>query len=159
MLFPWDSPEHYNAADYTVCLVKNILMSTKLGFMLLQDKNRTVGVYKFDCTEYVWNFIGKHRAHYKDITTLIFLPKLNPNGEYKLISMGLDRIMVEYDIGESSDEYLEVLSLDRMDQTAIPLAGIPWPMPKNLNPETHRTDLPLILIATDEVSIFIRFFS
>lgn len=59
--------------------------------------------------------------------------------------------MVEYDISASSDEYLEVFSLDRVDQTAVPLAGIVWPTPKHLDSETCRSDLPLILVANDEV--------
>lgn len=60
--------------------------------------------------------------------------------------------MVEYDIGESADGYLEILSLDRLDQTAVPLAGIQWPSPEDLDPDVHRLDLPLILVANDEVS-------
>ncbi|OWR40975.1 putative WD repeat domain 66 [Danaus plexippus plexippus] len=118
--------------------------------LALADSGRTVLVYKYDCSNFLWTFIGKHRAHYKDVTSVFFLPKKNVNGEYKLLSLGMDRIMVEYDIGESSEEYLEVLSLDRVDQTAIPLFGIPWPNPPDIDPEIHRTDLPLILIANDE---------
>lgn len=59
--------------------------------------------------------------------------------------------MVEYDIKESSEEYLEVFSLDRVDQTAVPLAGIVWPTPKYLDPEECRSDLPMVLVANDEV--------
>ncbi|CAH0718741.1 unnamed protein product, partial [Brenthis ino] len=118
--------------------------------MATADKGRTVCVYKYSCESFAWNFIGKHRAHYKDITSVFFLPKKNDNGEYKLLSLGMDRIMVEYDIGESSDEYLEVLSLDRVEQTAVPQYGIPWPNQPDIDPETQRTDLPMILIATDE---------
>lgn len=58
---------------------------------------------------------------------------------------------VEYDIGTSSEEYLEVFSLDRMEQTAVPLTGIVWPEPKGLDPEDYRVSLPTILIANDEV--------
>ncbi|XP_046965477.1 cilia- and flagella-associated protein 251-like [Vanessa cardui] len=118
--------------------------------LAIADKGRTICVYKYDCTELVWSFVGKHRAHYKDITAVIFLPKKNNDGEYKLLSLGADRIMVEYDIGSSSDGYLEVLSLDRIDQSAVPLYGIPWNNPPDIDPETQRTDLPMILICNDE---------
>ncbi|XP_049866716.1 cilia- and flagella-associated protein 251-like [Pectinophora gossypiella] len=118
--------------------------------MAFADKGKTVGVYKYDCERMKWTFIGKHRAHYKEITSVFFLPEKNPNGEYKLVSLGMDRIMVEYDIGASSEEYLELLSLDRIDQSAIPLAGIPWPVPKDLDPETCHEQLPSILVANDE---------
>ncbi|XP_050663758.1 cilia- and flagella-associated protein 251-like [Leptidea sinapis] len=97
-----------------------------------------------------WIFIGKHRAHYKDITAVFFLPQKNENGDYKLISLGADRMMVEYDVSQSSDEYLEIYSLDRIDQSAIPLAGLPWPTPSDIDPESCRTDLPMILVANDE---------
>lgn len=59
--------------------------------------------------------------------------------------------MVEYDINSSSAEYLEVFSLDRVDQTAVPLAGIVWPTPKHLDPEECRSNMPLILVANDQV--------
>ncbi|KOB65696.1 putative WD repeat domain 66 [Operophtera brumata] len=51
------------------------------------DTGRTVAVYKYNCDTFVWTFIGKHRAHYKDISTVFFLPAKN-NGEYKLLSLG-----------------------------------------------------------------------
>ncbi|XP_045491069.1 cilia- and flagella-associated protein 251-like [Colias croceus] len=130
--------------------VKEISYSPDSLTLAFSDTGRTVCVYKYDCINLEWHFIGKHRAHYKDITTLFFLPQKNDNGEYKLVSLGTDRMMVEYDIGESSEEYLEVLSLDRFDQTAVPLAGIPWPTPADIDAENYRTDIPMILVANDE---------
>lgn len=120
----------------------------KIGF---QDVGRTIAVYKYDCVKFEWQFIGKHRAHYKNITAAFFLPKKNDDGEYKVVSIGADRIMVEYDIGKSSEEYLEIFSLDRIEQAAVPLTGIPWPTPKDQDPEEQRTNLPLIMIADNEV--------
>lgn len=69
-----------------------------------------------------------------------------------LLLQGKDRVMNEYDIGESgTNEELKIVSLDRIDQTAVPLAAIPWPINMDLDPERHRTDIPLILLANDEV--------
>lgn len=59
---------------------------------------------------------------------------------------------MEYDIGSSSDDFLEIFSLDRMEQVAVPLTGIVWPPPKDLDPEEFNVDLPAILVANDEVS-------
>ncbi|XP_049695270.2 cilia- and flagella-associated protein 251 isoform X2 [Helicoverpa armigera] len=118
--------------------------------MATADEWRTVCVYKYNCKRFQWAFIGKHRSHYKDITSLIFLPEKNTNGEYKLVSLGMDRCMVEYDIGASSDEYLEIASLDRVEQTAVPLGAIVWPTPPEVDPEECRTDLPMLLMANDE---------
>ncbi|XP_035436887.2 cilia- and flagella-associated protein 251 isoform X2 [Spodoptera frugiperda] len=114
------------------------------------DAGRTVCVYKYDCKTSSWMFIGKHRAHYKEITGLVFLPSKSDGGEYKLVSLGMDRCMVEYDIANSSEEFLEITSLDRVEQTALPLAAIVWPTPADLDPEEFRTDLPTILMANDE---------
>ncbi|XP_022820002.1 cilia- and flagella-associated protein 251-like [Spodoptera litura] len=114
------------------------------------DAGRTVCVYKYNCKTFKWVFIGKHRSHYKDITALVFMPFKTDGGEYKLVSLGLDRCMVEYDIASSNEEYLEIVSLDRVDQTALPLAAIAWPTPADLNPEEYRTDLPMLLMANDE---------
>ncbi|XP_045445689.1 cilia- and flagella-associated protein 251-like [Melitaea cinxia] len=133
--------------NHAICHIEFSCDSLTLA---IADKGRTVCVYKYDCTIFTWNFIGKHRAHYKDITAVFFLPTKNDNGEYKLLSLGADRIMVEYDIGESSDDYLEILSLDRIEQSAVPLCGIPWPNSPDVDPELQRTDLPMILIANDE---------
>ncbi|XP_073944449.1 cilia- and flagella-associated protein 251-like isoform X4 [Choristoneura fumiferana] len=130
--------------------IKEMNFSRDSLTLAFSDVGRTVCVYKYDCEHFVWSFIGKHRAHYKDITAVLFTPMKNNDGEYKLLSLGADRIMVEYNIGESSEEYLEIFSLDRMDQTAIPLTAILWPTPKNLDPKEFRTDLPMILVANDE---------
>ncbi|XP_075969110.1 cilia- and flagella-associated protein 251-like [Anticarsia gemmatalis] len=130
--------------------IRQISYSVDSLTLAMADTGKTVCVYKYNCNTFKWVFIGKHRAHYKDITSLIFLPEKNPSGDYKLVSLGKDRIMVEYDIGASTDEYLEILSLDRMEQSAIPLAGIVWPSPKDLDPEQYRTNLPMILVANDE---------
>ncbi|CAG5011460.1 unnamed protein product [Parnassius apollo] len=130
--------------------IKEITYSPDSLTLACADEGRTICLYKYDCSALAWKFIAKHRAHYKDITAVFFLPEKNGNGDYKLVSLGADRILVEYDIGASFDEYLEILSLDRIDQTAVPLTGIPWPNPKDVDPETCRTDLPMILVANDE---------
>ncbi|KAG6448660.1 cilia- and flagella-associated protein 251 isoform X2 [Manduca sexta] len=130
--------------------IKEINFSCDSIRLALADAGRTVCVYKFNCNTFEWSFIGKHRSHYKDITSVFFLPQKNEDGEYKLVSLGSDRIMVEYDVGQSSEEYLEIYSLDRVEQTAVPLCGIVWPTPKDLDPAQYRTNLPTILIANDE---------
>ncbi|XP_013141215.1 PREDICTED: WD repeat-containing protein 66-like isoform X2 [Papilio polytes] len=130
--------------------IKEISFSLDSRSLAFFDAGRTVCLYKYDCASLSWQFIAKHRAHYKDVTAVFFLPEKNESGDYKLMSMGADRTLVEYDIGASSEEYLEILSLDRIEQSAIPLAGIPWPSPKDIDPETCRTDMPMILIANDE---------
>lgn len=74
-------------------IINRLILVVLLHF---QDTGRTVGVYKYDCEKFVWNFIGKHRAHYKDVTAVFFLPQKNEDGEYKLLSLGADRTMVKF---------------------------------------------------------------
>ncbi|RVE54958.1 hypothetical protein evm_000325 [Chilo suppressalis] len=138
----------YRDSSYEIKLIDFSYDSLTMAY---SDAGRTVCVYKYECDSLRWQFVGKHRAHYKDITALLFLPQKNPDGEYKLLSLGADRIMVEYDIGRSADDYLEVASLDRVEQTAVPLTAIAWlPPSHSLDPDTHHTNLPTILIANDE---------
>lgn len=47
-------------------------------------------VYKYDCAAQSWVFLGKHRAHYKDISTVFFTPEQNEDGNYKLVSLGMN---------------------------------------------------------------------
>ncbi|XP_045514979.1 cilia- and flagella-associated protein 251-like [Pieris brassicae] len=141
------TPIPFKDTDHSIKEINYSCDSITLAFA---DAGRTVCVYKYDCNNFQWQFVGKHRAHYKEITSVFFLPQKNADGEYKLLSLGADRMMVEYDIGDSSDEYLEILSLDRIDQMAIPLTGIPWPTPLEIDPEHCRTDIPMILVANDE---------
>lgn len=103
-------------------------------------------VYTYDCEKYSWIFVGKHRTHYKDITSITFTTKKNEDGFYKLLSFGQDRLMAEYDIGASAEEYLGVKILQRIDQTAVPLCGIEWPIPKGIE-----SDVDMILVANNEV--------
>ncbi|XP_059061775.1 cilia- and flagella-associated protein 251-like [Achroia grisella] len=130
--------------------IKDITYSCDSLTLAFADTGKTVGVYKYDCITFKWNFIGKHRAHYKDVTSILFLPYKTEKDEYQLVSFGADRTIVEYDIGNSSEEYLEIFSLDRVDQSAVPLVGIAWPSPMTLDPLEHRNDMNLILIANDE---------
>lgn len=60
--------------------------------------------------------------------------------------------MVEYDLAASGNGILEIASLDRVEQTAVPLTAIVWPVPDNLSEEC-RKDVPTILIANDEVTL------
>ncbi|CAH2074708.1 unnamed protein product, partial [Iphiclides podalirius] len=130
--------------------IKKLSYSPDSFTLACTDSGRTICVYKYDCSTLGWRFLAKHRAHYKDVTSFFFLPERNDDGEHKLVSLGADRCLVEYDVGASSEGCLEVFSLDRIDQTAVPLAGAPWPTPPGLDPESCRFDLPLILVANNE---------
>ncbi|KAJ8725380.1 hypothetical protein PYW08_003563 [Mythimna loreyi] len=130
-------------------VINYISFSDDSRSMATADEERTVCAYKYNCSLLLWEFVGKHRSHYKEITSINFLPTKTKSGMYRLVSLGLDRCMVEYDLAASGNGILEISSIDRIDQTAMPLTAIVWPVPDHL-PEDCRTNLPTILIANDE---------
>jgi len=71
-----------------------------------------------------WQFLAKHKAHYKKIECLLFGVMLDSSSP-RLLSVGRDRTMVEYDLEHSSKDDLQLLSMDRVEQSAVPTA-ITW---------------------------------
>ncbi|GBP63593.1 Cilia- and flagella-associated protein 251 [Eumeta japonica] len=126
--------------------IKTICFSCDSSTLALVDTGRTVCVYGYSCERQTWVFIGKHRAHYKNITCLFFTTRKRGN-HYRLFSIGEDRIMVEYDIGSSSEECLAIFSTNRIDQTAVPSAAMEWPVPEEID-----SDIPTILVSNDELT-------
>ncbi|KAJ3071265.1 Cilia- and flagella-associated protein 251 [Podochytrium sp. JEL0797] len=73
----------------------------------------------------VWNQIGKCKAHYKDIISLMFIPptSIDPT-RVRLLSVSEDRHCAEYDTDTSTiTSGIKLLSLKRIEQTARPLAA------------------------------------
>jgi len=81
--------------------------------------------------EIEWVFSGKHRSHYKRITSIAFGDSLDENGniKLKLFSIGEDRKMVEYDVQASTEHKgLIVKSHTSIEQEAIPTSCIWYPL-------------------------------
>lgn len=87
-----------------------------------------------------WEYIGRYRSHYKPIQNLIFGIHLDSN-EPRLLSLGMDRMLVEYDLKNSSKDHLLIQSSDRIDQSAVPQCLVWYP------PFTKEN---FILVANDE---------
>eukprot|EP00036_Acanthoecidae_sp_10tr_P019368 CAMPEP_0206307364 /NCGR_PEP_ID=MMETSP0106_2-20121207/11289_1 /ASSEMBLY_ACC=CAM_ASM_000206 /TAXON_ID=81532 /ORGANISM="Acanthoeca-like sp., Strain 10tr" /LENGTH=1211 /DNA_ID=CAMNT_0053738337 /DNA_START=111 /DNA_END=3746 /DNA_ORIENTATION=- len=74
-----------------------------------------------DVTDDLWTFVGKYRSHSGRITDLKFGEDIT--GESRLVSLGEDRMLVEYDL-EASDFSSGLLlkgKRTQIEQTAIPL--------------------------------------
>eukprot|EP01137_Pigoraptor_chileana_P005501 Opistho-2@48652 len=77
--------------------------------------------------ELVWTYVGKYRAHTATITGIMFGIS-GETGLARLVSLGADRNVVEYDLSTSSTtEGLRVRSVDRIEQSSTPTAMVWYP--------------------------------
>ncbi|XP_073532367.1 cilia- and flagella-associated protein 251 isoform X2 [Phyllobates terribilis] len=90
-----------------------------------------------------WEFFARYRSHYKPIQNLIFGIHLD-SSEPRLLSLGVDRMLVEYDLTNSSKDHIIIQSNDRIDQSAIPQCVVWYP------PFTKES---FILVANDEYKL------
>ncbi|XP_077995257.1 cilia- and flagella-associated protein 251-like [Glandiceps talaboti] len=85
------------------------------------DADYCVTVYKAQprSVDEPWIYLGKQRAHYKPIRGVMFGTALDSDSP-RLLSVGEDRTLVEYDIFNSNTDDLRLISSDRIEQSAIP---------------------------------------
>ncbi|KAM4808158.1 cilia- and flagella-associated protein 251 [Rhinophrynus dorsalis] len=87
-----------------------------------------------------WENFGRYRSHYKPILNILFGKHLDSD-EPRLLSLGMDRMLVEYDLFKSSRDHLQVSSIELIDQSAVPLCFAWYP------PVTKES---FILVANDQ---------
>ena len=73
-----------------------------------------------------WSYIGRNRSHYKSIVNIIFGVALDSNVP-RLLTLGMDRNLVEYDILNSTEDNLVVMSTDKIEQSATPVSCAWYP--------------------------------
>ncbi|KAM4707122.1 cilia- and flagella-associated protein 251 [Discoglossus pictus] len=101
--------------------ITHIKFSHDAQYLATADEEFTVTLFKLvnQTTGSTWQYFGRYRGHYKPIQSIIF--GINPdNDDPRLLSLGMDRILVEYDLVKSSRDHLMVASSDRIDQSAVP---------------------------------------
>jgi len=142
-----DCGENDTKSDFYHChdSITKIAFSDDCQFMACSDMDRCVTLFKAqpDNKAQPWVYIGKQRAHYKNIVDLCFGKALDEDRS-RLLSLGEDRVMVEYDTENSSEDDLRLLASDRIEQSAVPTC-FSW------YPPIIKEDF--ILIANDQYKI------
>ncbi|XP_074828873.1 cilia- and flagella-associated protein 251 isoform X4 [Natator depressus] len=102
--------------------VTQISFSHDSQYLATADEKYSVTVYKriLKNGERSWEHLAGLHSHYKPIRNIIFGVLLDSD-QPRLLSLGEDRLLVEYDLGSSSKEYLAVLRRDRIEQRAVPM--------------------------------------
>lgn len=101
--------------------ITHIEFSHDSRFLATADAEYTVSVYirvaGIDTEPYA--YLGRYRAHYKPIKDIMFGIQLDADVP-RLLSLGADRVLVEYDLENSTKDDLRLMSTDRIEQSAVP---------------------------------------
>ncbi|BFZ18180.1 hypothetical protein BsWGS_21219 [Bradybaena similaris] len=119
-----------DAYRYAHDAITHIAFSHNSTYFATADAGFTITVYKRQRKEgrnpYIWH--GRYRSHYKPIKDLIFDVHLDTN-EPKLLSLGEDRMLIEYDLHHfgKTNNHVVPCAEDRIEQGAIPLCMTKYP--------------------------------
>ncbi|XP_012586300.1 PREDICTED: WD repeat-containing protein 66 [Condylura cristata] len=106
---------------YSRASVTHVSFSHDSQYMATADVSFTVAVYKVVVRkgQRVWEYLARLRSHRKSIRSLLFGVHLDSN-DSRLLSLGRDRLLVEYNLFKSCRDHLEVLDIHRTDQGHYP---------------------------------------
>ncbi|XP_074177592.1 cilia- and flagella-associated protein 251 isoform X3 [Rhinolophus sinicus] len=113
---------------YSTTSVTHISFSHDSQYMATADVSFTVAVYKVKVKrgQRVWEYLARLRSHRKSIRSLLFGVHLD-SSEPRLLSLGRDRLLIEYSLLKSYRDHLEVLDIHRTDQGSYPTFMIWYP--------------------------------
>ncbi|XP_063171911.1 cilia- and flagella-associated protein 251 [Candoia aspera] len=113
-----DRPEPFQYSRGPITIVS---FSHNSEYLATADENLSLNVYKKVVVEEkkVWDRLAALHSHYKPIRTLLFGVQLDSN-EPRLLSLGEDRLLVEYDLENTVKDELVVIRRDRIEQSAVP---------------------------------------
>ncbi|KFP12701.1 WD repeat-containing protein 66, partial [Egretta garzetta] len=102
--------------------VTHVSFSHDSEYLATADEKYSVTVYKrvLQNGSRCWEHLAGLHSHYKPIRSILFGIQLDSN-KPRLLSLGEDRQLVEYDLNSSSKDRLVVLHRDRVEQAAVPL--------------------------------------
>ena len=117
--------EPFAMSKAAITLIK---FSHNSKYLVTADKDLCVVVYKAQFSEGSppFAFFGKNRAHYKEITAILFGIALESDHP-RLMSIGRDRVLVEYDLENSLEDDIKIASSSKIEQSAVPLCLASYP--------------------------------
>ncbi|XP_067557076.1 cilia- and flagella-associated protein 251 isoform X4 [Pseudorca crassidens] len=120
-----ETPEPFK---YSRTSVTHVSFSHDSQYMATADVSFTVAVYvvRVKNGRRVWEYLARLRSHRKSIRSVLFGVHLDSN-EPRLLSLGRDRLLIEYNLLKSYKDHLEVLDIQRTDQGSYPTCMVWYP--------------------------------
>ncbi|XP_029422473.1 cilia- and flagella-associated protein 251 [Nannospalax galili] len=120
-----ESPEPFR---YSRTSVTHVSFSHDSKYMATADVSFTVAVYMVVVKngQRVWEYLARLRSHQNSIRSLLFGVHLDSN-DPRLLSLGKDRFLIEYNLIKSYKDHLEVLDIHRTDQGNYPTCMVWYP--------------------------------
>ncbi|XP_063820543.1 cilia- and flagella-associated protein 251 isoform X2 [Pseudophryne corroboree] len=113
---------------YATGSITQISFSHDSHYLATADEDFTVTLFQLIKQNGVgsWEYFARHHSHYKPIQSIMFGIHLDSN-ESRLLSLGMDRMLVEYDLINSTKDCLVIGSSERIDQSGVPQCLVWYP--------------------------------
>ncbi|PVD31166.1 hypothetical protein C0Q70_06577 [Pomacea canaliculata] len=107
--------------NYARGAITHIAFSPDSLFFATADAQYTTSLYKaaLDTESAPFVYIGRYHAHYRPIKELLFGFHLDSN-KPRLLSLGADRMLVEYDLENTVKDNIVLASSERLEQSSVP---------------------------------------